>query len=57
VVLATAGGMLLGNLLSSGRLGVPFLAHPDAVTATRAADVGLGLLPVVLVLLAGIMLM
>jgi energy-coupling factor transport system substrate-specific component len=57
VVLATAGGMLLGNLLSSGRLDVPFLAHPDVVTATRAADVGLGLLPVVLVLLAGIMLM
>jgi len=57
VVLATTSGMLLGNLLSSGRLDVPFLAHPDAVTATRAADVGLGLLPVVLVLLAGIMLM
>jgi len=36
---------------------VPFLAHSDAVTATRAADVGLGLLPVVLALLAGIALM
>jgi energy-coupling factor transport system substrate-specific component len=57
VALATAGGMLLGNLLSSGRLGVPFLAHPDVVTATRAADVGLGLLPVMVVLLVGIMLM
>ena len=57
VVVATAGGMLLGNLLSSGRLGVPFLAHSDAVTATRAGDVGLGLLPVMVVLLVGIMLM
>jgi energy-coupling factor transport system substrate-specific component len=57
VVVATAGGMLLGNLLSSGRLGVPFLTHSDAVTATRAADVGLGLLPVMVLLLAGIALM
>jgi energy-coupling factor transport system substrate-specific component len=57
VVAATAGGMLLGNLLSSGRLSVPFLTHSDAVTATRAGDVGLGLLPVILVLLVGIMLM
>jgi energy-coupling factor transport system substrate-specific component len=57
VVSATAGGMLLGNLLSSGRLDVPFLAHADAITATRAGDVGLGLLPVMVVLLAGITLM
>jgi energy-coupling factor transport system substrate-specific component len=57
VAAATASGMLLGNLLSSGRLDVPFLAHSGAVTATRAGDVGLGLLPVMVVLLVGIMLM
>ena len=57
VVVATVAGMVLGNLLSSGQLALPFFAHPDVVTATRAADVGLGLLPVMLVLLAGILLM
>lgn len=57
VVLGTVSGMVLGNLLSAGRLALPFLAHPEAATATRAADVGLGLLPAMLVLIAGLLLM
>jgi energy-coupling factor transport system substrate-specific component len=56
VVLATAAGLILGNLLSAGRLALPFLAQADA-NATHAADVGLGLLPVLAVLLVGVALM
>ncbi len=57
VVAATIGGMLCGNLLSTGRMTVPFLAHADTITTTRAADVGVGLLPLMLLLLVGIVLM
>lgn len=56
VVLATAAGLMLGNLLSTGRVMLPFLAHADANT-TRAGDVGLGLLPVLAMLLVGLALM
>lgn len=57
VIAATISGMLLGNLLSTGRVSVPFLAHTAALSGTRAADVGLGLLPVLAVLLIGIALL
>jgi energy-coupling factor transport system substrate-specific component len=57
VVAATAGGMILGNGLSTGHLSVPFLARADAALTTHAADVGLGLLPVMAVLLIGVALM
>lgn len=56
VICATVGGMLLGNLLSSGRVVVPFLPHA-AASATRAAEVGLGLLPVMLLLAIGVVLL
>lgn len=57
VILATIGGMVLGNLLSTGRLTLPFLAHSDVVSGTRAAEVGIGLLPVMAVLLIGVALL
>ena len=53
VVLATVAGMVLGNLLSTGQLQLPFLPHADAATATHAAAVGIGLLPVMVLLLIG----
>jgi energy-coupling factor transport system substrate-specific component len=57
VVTATLAGMLLGNLLSTGQVTVPFVGHAGAPSATRAAAVGLGLLPVMTVLLIGIALL
>lgn len=57
VVVVTGAGMLMGNLLSTGHLTVPFLAHPVTAAGTRAADVGLGLLPVMALLLLGVALM
>jgi energy-coupling factor transport system substrate-specific component len=57
VVVATVAGMVLGNLLSTGRLNVPFLAHPDTLATTRAADVGLGLVPAIVLLLIGVALL
>jgi energy-coupling factor transport system substrate-specific component len=57
VVIATVAGMVLGNLLSTGRWQLPFLAHADAPTATYAAAVGIGLLPVMLLLLIGVVLL
>jgi energy-coupling factor transport system substrate-specific component len=57
VVLATAGGMVLGNLLSTDQIQLPFLAHADAATGTHAAAVGIGLLPVMLLLLIGVALL
>ncbi len=47
VVIAIPGGMIMGNLLATGRLALPFLpADAAATTGTHAAAVGLGLLPV-----------
>lgn len=57
VVFATVAGMVLGNLLSSGRLALPFLAHADLTSTTRAADVGLGLIPVMALLAVGVLLL
>jgi energy-coupling factor transport system substrate-specific component len=48
-VLAVAGGLVVGNLLSTGRLNLPFLAAEPG--GTRAAQVGVGLLPFILLLL------
>jgi energy-coupling factor transport system substrate-specific component len=56
VVCAIVGGMYAGTLLSTGRIELPFLAH-DTVSATRAADVGLGLAPIVLLMLIGLALL
>lgn len=57
VVLATLAGMILGNLLSTGRVHVPFFPHSDAASGTRALDVGFGLAPVIALLLIGVALM
>jgi energy-coupling factor transport system substrate-specific component len=57
VVFATVAGMVLGNLLSSGRLVLPFLAHADPTSTTHAADVGLGLIPVMALLAVGVLLL
>lgn len=57
VVVATVGGMVLGNLLSSGRVAVPFLPPGASASATHAADVGVGLLPVMALLVAGVLLL
>ena len=53
---ATVAGMLLGNLLSSGRLSLP-VVPASLSTSTHAADVGLGLLPIMLLLLIGVVLL
>ena len=57
VVVATVAGMVLGNLLSTGHLHLPFGFHTDVVSTTHAADVGLGLTPVMALLLIGISLL
>lgn len=51
VVVATIAGLVVGNLLSTGQLSVPFLAVEQG--GTRAAHVGLGLLPIILLLILG----
>ncbi len=57
VVVATLGGMVAGNLLSTGRLNVPFFAPAAMANATHNADVGFGLLPLIALLLIGVALM
>ena len=57
VVVATIAGMVLGNLFSTGRLHLPFGSPSDALSTTRAADVGLGLVPVMALLLIGVSLL
>lgn len=42
---ATIGGLIAGNLLSGGRWTPSFLVSLGVATPTRAAEVGLGLLP------------
>jgi len=56
IVSAVGGGMVLGTLLSTGWLQLPFLPAALAST-TRAAEVGFGLAPMVLVLLLGLALL
>ena len=56
VVSATIGGMVAGNLLSTGAWQLPLLP-PAAANGTNAAAVGLGLLPVMLVLVLGLALL
>jgi energy-coupling factor transport system substrate-specific component len=53
---ATGAGMVLGNLLSAGRVHVAVLVGGGA-SGTHAADVGLGLLPLLALLGTGIALM
>jgi energy-coupling factor transport system substrate-specific component len=52
VVVATAAGMVLGNLLSTAKLQLPFLTI-TAASGTHAAAVGIGLLPVMVLLVVG----
>ena len=53
VVVATVAGMVLGNLLSTGQVHLPFLTATDAAPGTHAAAVGIGLLPIMLLLIIG----
>jgi CHASE2 domain-containing sensor protein len=57
VVGATIAGMVAGNLLSTGAWHLPFLPPATAANGTNAAAVGLGLLPVMLVLALGLALL
>ena len=57
VVVATVAGMVLGNLLSTGQLQLPFLTSSAAAPGTHAAAVGIGLLPVMVLLIIGVALL
>jgi len=57
VVAATVTGLVLGNLLSTGRVDLPFMPHSAGLGGTHAAAVGLGLLPVIALLLFGMALL
>jgi hypothetical protein len=48
-------GLVIGNLLSTGVLDVPFLAAD--LSPTRAYHVGLGLLPIIIILFLGVALL
>jgi energy-coupling factor transport system substrate-specific component len=52
-----AAGMLVGYLLSTGALEIEFLTAIDANSSTGALKIGIGLLPVVILLLIAIALM
>lgn len=54
---ATITGMIMGNLLSTGQLTVPWIARAGLTTTTHAAEVGFGLLPSFILLLVGVALM
>jgi energy-coupling factor transport system substrate-specific component len=54
VATATIGGMILGNLLSSGALLLPVGDPQAAASGTGALAVGIGLLPVLVILLIGL---
>lgn len=51
VIVAVVAGLVVGNLLSTGRWNVPFLAAEAG--GARAGHVGIGLLPIILLLLLG----
>lgn len=55
VATATVSGLVIGNMLSTGALDVPFLAAD--MSPTRAYHVGIGLFPMILLLLLGIALL
>ena len=57
VVVATSAGMILGNLLATGRLIVPFLSSAAVAAGSNAANVGLGLLPIIALLFLGVALL
>jgi len=57
VAVAISTGMVLGNLLAAGRVTVPFLTHAATTASTHSADVGVGLLPIMALLLIGVALM
>jgi energy-coupling factor transport system substrate-specific component len=55
VAASVMGGMVLGNLISSGRLAVPLIG--TVASGTGALQVGVGLLPALLLLLLGLVLL
>jgi len=56
VVIALSGGMIAGNLLSTGAIDLPSALGLDP-TPTRSTEVGLGLLPFLVLLLLGLLLL
>lgn len=57
LICATVGGLIAGNLISGGRWTPPLLAHLGIETQTRAAEVGLGLLPFIILAWCGLSLL
>jgi energy-coupling factor transport system substrate-specific component len=57
VVTAAAGGIVLGNLLSTGAFTLPILSADSLTTTTRSLEVGIGLLPVLVLLAIGVALL
>jgi energy-coupling factor transport system substrate-specific component len=57
VVVATTTGMVLGNLLSVGKVQLPLLAGLGIGGSTHALEVGVGLLPVLGLLAVGVLLL
>jgi len=55
VVIGTVGGLVVGNLLSTGRIELAALATDPP--GTRAAQVGVGVAPFVMLVLVGVMLL
>jgi energy-coupling factor transport system substrate-specific component len=57
VCIAVFGGMIAGNLLSAGSIDLGFLAPASGESPTSALQVGVGLIPVMLLLALGLLLM
>lgn len=57
VGIAVLGGMFAGNLLAAGSLDIAFITSITSDGSTRAMQVGIGLLPLMLLLLLGLLLM
>ena len=55
MIVGTIGGFVVGNLLSTGRLEIASLASDPP--GTRAAQIGLGVAPFILLLLIGALLL
>jgi hypothetical protein len=54
---ASVGGLVIGNLLSAGRWTPALFVELGLTTQTRAAEVGVGLLPLVVLACVGLMLL
>ncbi len=55
VIIAVSAGMLIGNRISTGRMGV--MGFGSVAGGTGAAQVGLGVLPLIILLLVGLLIL